>query len=103
MYEYMGASIPVIVSDFPILRKIVETARCGLLVDPLDPVALTKAIEYLWSHPREADEMGERGRLAIETSFNWMREEEALLAVYRSLFDGRIRPEVASVQMERGA
>jgi glycosyltransferase involved in cell wall biosynthesis len=36
VFEYMAASIPVIASDFPILRDIVEEAGWGILVNPLD-------------------------------------------------------------------
>jgi glycosyltransferase involved in cell wall biosynthesis len=103
LYEYMGASIPVIVSDFPVLRRIVEVTRCGLLVDPLDPAAIAAAIEYLWNNPREANEMGERGRLAVETCFNWVHEEEALLGLYNNLGASGTRNEFVSVQMERRA
>ena len=32
----------------------------GLVVPPSDPVALGKAMSYLWEHPQEAAEMGRR-------------------------------------------
>ncbi|MGH9686179.1 MAG: glycosyltransferase family 4 protein [Candidatus Acidiferrales bacterium] len=85
LFEYMGAGIPVIASDFPVWRNIVETAGCGLLVNPLDPKTIGEAIEYLWSHPSEASEMGRRGRKAVETQYNWEREEKRLLQFYNRL------------------
>lgn len=85
LFEYMGAGIPVIASDFPVWRNIIETAGCGLLVDPLDPTAIAEAIEYLWCHPNEALEMGRRGREAVENRYNWEREEEGLLQFYNGL------------------
>lgn len=85
MFEYMAAGIPVISSNFPLWRQIVEGAGCGLCVDPLDPREVSEAIQYLLSRPKEAEEMGLRGRQAIEERYNWDREKEKLLALYEHL------------------
>lgn len=85
LFEYMGAGIPVIASDFPVWRNIVESAGCGLLVDPLDPAAIADAIEYLWNRPAEAAEMGRRGQAAVRARYNWSIEEQHLLRFYGGL------------------
>ena len=82
MFEYMSAGIPVIASDFPLWREIIGGNNCGLLVDPLDPVAIAKAIDYLVENPREAERMGKNGRRAIELRYNWESEEKKLLGFY---------------------
>jgi glycosyltransferase involved in cell wall biosynthesis len=89
LFEYMAAGIPVIASDFPLWRSIVESAQCGLLVNPLDPAAIAAAIERLITSPDEARRMGMRGRVAAERQFNWALEETALLSFYRSLLPDR--------------
>jgi glycosyltransferase involved in cell wall biosynthesis len=83
LFEYMCAGIPVIASDFPVFRSIVEGAKCGLLVDPLSPREIADAIEFLCTHPNEARAMGERGRLAVSRRYNWRHEEQSLFDVYR--------------------
>lgn len=82
MFEYMSARIPVIASDFPLWREIVEGNHCGLCVDPLNSGAIAGAIDYLVSHPDEAREMGENGRRAVLERYNWSFEERRLLSFY---------------------
>jgi len=85
LFEYMSAGIPVIAADFPMWRKIVVNAGCGLLVDPLDPQAIADSIVYILEHPEEAEEMGKNGRKAVEEKYNWSREEKKLLGLYMDL------------------
>ena len=87
MFEYMAAGIPVIASDFPLWREIVEGSACGLCVDPRDPVAIAGAIDDLADHPDEAGRMGERGRLAVHERYNSLGEEKKLLAFYEDVLN----------------
>lgn len=85
LFEYMAAGLPVIASDFPLWRRIVDGAGCGLLVDPLDPVAIADAMRWILDHPDEAERMGARGRQAVMDTYNWDREAEKLIDCYRAL------------------
>jgi glycosyltransferase involved in cell wall biosynthesis len=82
MFEYMSAGLPVIASDFPLWRSIINDAGCGLLVDPLDPAAIAAAIDWVIEHPDGARAMGDRGRRAVLERYNWAREAEKLVALY---------------------
>jgi len=85
LFEYMAVGIPVIASNFPLWREILEGNRCGLTVDPLDRQAIADAICYLIEHPDEAQEMGRNGRCAVEEKYNWEQEAEKLVALYRRI------------------
>lgn len=85
MFEYMAAGIPVIASDIPLWRGIIDAAECGICVDPLDPAAIAGAIDYLVLHPEAAREMGQNGRRAVIAKYNWAVESEKLAALYDSL------------------
>lgn len=83
LFEYMAAGLPVIASDFPVWREIVEGAGCGLLVDPLDVAEISAAMQWVIDHPDQAQAMGARGRRAVEDKFNWKGEAATLAAFYR--------------------
>lgn len=85
LWEYMAAGLPIVASDFPFWRMLFAEIGCGLLVDPKDPRAIASAVEWLLRHPDEAEQMGRRGRAAIEHTFNWRPEGERLLELYRDL------------------
>jgi glycosyltransferase involved in cell wall biosynthesis len=89
IFEYMQAGIPVIASNFPLWRQILEGAGCGLLVDPFDIKAITGAIKWLLEHPKEAEHMGRRGRDAVEKRYNWEAEGKKLLAFYGHLISAK--------------
>jgi glycosyltransferase involved in cell wall biosynthesis len=90
MFEYMAAGLPVIASDFPLWRSIVQGAGCGLLVDPQNPMAIRDAIERLLRNPQEAERMGARGREAVRQKYNWPVEEQKLLNLYQELLGARL-------------
>lgn len=85
LFEYMSAGIPVIASDFPLWRQIVEDAQCGLLVNPLCPQEIAKAMGWILEHPNEAQKMGENGLKAVQSTYNWEKENEKLLTFYKKL------------------
>ena len=85
MFEYMAAGLPVIASDFPLWRTIIDGEKCGILVDPLDPQALASTMSWILEHPAEAAEMGKRGRAAVRERYNWESEARALLGFYDAL------------------
>ncbi|MEE1867162.1 glycosyltransferase family 4 protein [Pseudomonas auratipiscis] len=87
MFEYMAAGIPVIASDFPLWREIIEKSKCGLLVDPMNPVSIAQAIDSLMDDSEAARLMGENGRKAVRSTYNWGNESLKLVAFYKQIFD----------------
>jgi len=85
MFEYMAAAIPVITSDIPLWKGIIESNNCGIAVNPMNPEEIADAIKYIIQNPREAEKMGKNGRLAVINKYNWAKEEIKLLDTYIKL------------------
>lgn len=85
MFEYMAAGLPVVASNFPLWKEIINETRCGLCVDPENPKEIADAVDYLLSKPVEAQEMGKNGRKAIIDFYNWEIESAKLISMYDSL------------------
>jgi glycosyltransferase involved in cell wall biosynthesis len=85
MFEYMSAGIPVVASDFPLWKEIIEGNKCGICVDPLNPKEIAKAVNYIIDNPKEAQKMGENGKKAVENKYNWKIEEKKLLNLYKGI------------------
>jgi putative colanic acid biosynthesis glycosyltransferase WcaI len=67
----LACGVPIIYAGWGETAEIVERERVGLRVEPEDPAALARAVEYLADHAAERDELGRRGRLLAEREFAW--------------------------------
>lgn len=84
-FEYMAAGIPIICSNFPVWKALIEDNGCGLCVSPNNLTGLQEAIQYLIDHPSEALEMSQRGQKAIMNKYNWDLESKKLLNLYKTI------------------
>lgn len=82
LFEYMAAGLPVVASNFPLWKEVVEGNKCGLCVPPDDASAVGRAIASLLDDPERAQEMGRNGRRAVERCYNWDNEESSLVSLY---------------------
>jgi glycosyltransferase involved in cell wall biosynthesis len=85
MFEYMAAGIPIVASNFPLWKNIIEENKCGICVNPLSPNEIARAINYIINHPREAELMGKNGRNLVIKKYNWNREYYKLYNLYKGL------------------
>jgi len=85
MFEYMITGLPVIATNFPFWREIIEKNNCGICVNPLSPKEIAKAVEYLIENHNEAKKMGENGRKAVLEKYNWENESIKLLKIYKKI------------------
>jgi len=87
MFEYMSAGIPVVASNFSLWRDLIEKNNAGICVNPLNPKEIAEAINILLNNNNLAKNMGLNGRKLIEEKYNWAKEEEKLISLYKKLLE----------------
>lgn len=85
LFEYMMAGTPVVCSDFPVWKEIIEGADCGIAVDPENEDELVNAINRLLGDPQLSLKFGINGRKAVEEKYNWSIEAQKLLKLYEAI------------------
>lgn len=85
VFESMEQALPVLFSDVPVYQKINDKYHCGICVDPNDSNSIKEAINYLINHKKEAYEMGQRGRMAVENEFNWDLQAKEYIRVIKQI------------------
>lgn len=85
IFEYMAAGLPIIASDFPLWRSLIEQVRCGVVANPVDAGAISRAIQFVLENPDKADQMSIHGREAVMATFNWEAEGKKLVQLYAGL------------------
>lgn len=85
LFEYMGAGLPLVASNFVYWRQLVEDTGAGVMVNPLDPQSIADGILEIMNNPERAREMGEAGTKAVRERFNWDAEAEKLISLVELL------------------
>lgn len=87
IYEYMALGTPFVANDFPFWRKGIPEGAGGIFVDPTEQSAAFEAARRLIKQPTEASRIAEAGTQYVRENFNWSRESEILLRLYKRLLN----------------
>ena len=84
LFEYIAAGLPVVGSNFPELKRIIEGYQIGKTFNPEGPKDIANAINYVLSDPKRYKTMKKNAQKAAMV-FNWENESKKLLEIYKSL------------------
>lgn len=83
--EAFAAGKPVIASDLGGMTELVKDGECGLLVPPGDVATLAGAMQWMNSHPSEAQEMGKKARIYASKVHSSGAHYKKLMGIYESV------------------
>jgi glycosyltransferase involved in cell wall biosynthesis len=85
LVEAMALGLPIVASDVPAIREVVEEGRNALLVNRADPDALARAIADLLEDPARRGASGWWSRRRFEERFTLDRVVPRMVDLYRRL------------------
>ncbi len=84
LFEYMASGTPIVASDVPSVRNIVDE-RFVFFFEPDNPRKLAEAVRSVLANPGEAEKKAVAARKEVE-KYSWERRKDAIL----SLIDRRL-------------
>jgi len=85
LFEFMLMKLPVVCTDFDLWKEIINNEKCGICVNPKNPKEIADAFDYIAENPAMAKSMGENGFNAVKNKYNWEKDSENLLEVYKRI------------------
>jgi len=83
--EAMAQGCPVILSDIPPFRELVQHARTGLLFNPTSIDVIARAVAQLYEDDELRTRLGEAGRRAIQATCSMPRAIEHTIEFYSTI------------------
>ncbi len=80
LFEYMAAGKPIVASDLPVLREVLEDGRNALLASPDDPDAWEAAVTRLVDDPALRARLGAAARSDLLREHTWDARARRVLA-----------------------
>ena len=81
MFEYLGAGVPIISSDLPVLQEILRDHENALLVTPDNVDEWISALDLLINNTDIADSIGKTAHAEYLGKYTWKRRAESLLSI----------------------
>ena len=79
IFEYMSWGKPILCSDLPVLREVLEDGQNALLLPPESATAWTNALRRLLSDEKERQRLGDRARQDFLEHYSWNIRAENVL------------------------
>jgi glycosyltransferase involved in cell wall biosynthesis len=84
LFDYIQAGIPVLASDLPEIKRIVERYEIGRICHDHDPVSLAKLMKEMLEDEQQRDHWKKQLPIAAE-ELNWDKEKKKFIEIFRNI------------------
>ena len=85
LIEYLAMAKPVISTDIPFSREVIELCNCGILIPSYEPEHIVAGIEYMYERRSSLDQMGRLGRAIVEKHYSWTEKSKDIESFVKEL------------------
>lgn len=82
IFQYMAGQKPMLVSDCPAQKTLVERVGCGFAFESENPADLREKILHLYRNPILRKKMGRKGFHSLEKDYQWSITSQSLVEMY---------------------
>ena len=79
IFDYINAEIPILVSDLPEFRNIIEADNIGKVIRKRNPKDISRQINDMLSFPKSHWMPGLK---SAKNKYNWQNQESRLLSLF---------------------
>jgi glycosyltransferase involved in cell wall biosynthesis len=84
LFDYIHAGLPILASDLPEIRKIIDHYHIGTFIESHTPEHIAQKIVYIFNHP-DLYNSWKKNLPAAAADLCWQKEEKKLVAIFDSL------------------
>ncbi|EEO3343492.1 glycosyltransferase [Listeria monocytogenes] len=82
LFEYMAAGLPILVTNIPDWKNLIEETGTGLTTNVFNMQDITDQAEKMMQSQALRDRFSDNGRKAFNSRYNWQTEEKKLVSLY---------------------
>lgn len=85
IFDYMLAGLPVLATEVIPIARILNETNSGVVCKDLDPIDIAEKLVLL-RDPQRRNILGNNGRAAIESKYNWENDAKTLIETVESIY-----------------
>lgn len=85
IFEYMGAGLPVLGSNFRYWNELIDITGAGCCVDTTDSFLIAEKINLMFKDKVQLRRMGDKGADLVKEKYNWDSQMDSLITFYHSV------------------
>jgi glycosyltransferase involved in cell wall biosynthesis len=85
VFEYLMAGLPIAVSNFPEMKRIMSRHHVGEMFNPDDPKSIAKAVNKILTNEDYSKKLRANALRAAREEYNWEKESKKLINLYSKL------------------